>query len=394
MSAIVKLIRGKNWRWGLMRFSGWLHCTLIFAVFFAGIVRIVRGEEVLWGSYLRGLLYIIPLALADIAGEKVPALWQYLLVSIAICAVTWGLIGTPFGIIPVGVVCFFRGKNRLSEEPVDSIFDKPVIPGVAAFLIPFIYSAISGGPSLQKLTFINMALYLLLCIAYRGVYRIEEYLELNRDMAGLPKRRIMLTSGLALLAALTIAAALFLPALFMETGYIKIEPTQQNKAATAQQEITGLGGGSQMGVPEELAAMAEGKSLQIPPFVSYIIYAVILGVVLVIVVYGVLCLVRSFRSSFTDHRDVVQYLRAEEIKERIPIGAKKKISAWDRSPNAIVRRKYKKAVLKSLRESPERWRTPEEIEEKAGLENPELHHIYEKARYSKQGCSARESRSF
>lgn len=35
--------------------------------------------------------------------------------------------------------------------------------------------------------------------------------------------------------------------------------------------------------------------------------------------------------------------------------------------------------------------TPEQIERAAGLSGEEIHRLYEKARYSREGCSAREA---
>ena len=40
-----------------------------------------------------------------------------------------------------------------------------------------------------------------------------------------------------------------------------------------------------------------------------------------------------------------------------------------------------------------RWAAPEEIERLAGLENQQLHELYEKARYSPDGCTAQENRA-
>ena len=64
-----------------------------------------------------------------------------------------------------------------------------------------------------------------------------------------------------------------------------------------------------------------------------------------------------------------------------------------RAPNAQVRRKYRRAVLRSAKEAPPQCASPQEIETRAGLEDSQLHRLYEKARYSQEGCTSQESRS-
>ena len=59
------------------------------------------------------------------------------------------------------------------------MMDRPSPPLTALALAPFFYSALDGSPLLQKLSLIWAALYLLLCAAYRGIQRLDHYLELN-----------------------------------------------------------------------------------------------------------------------------------------------------------------------------------------------------------------------
>ena len=142
-----------------------------------------------------GLLSILPLAAADMGTQVCGKLVLYLPWSLACCGLAWLLLGHPAAAVPVALVCFFRGKNRLSEEPVESMMDRPSPPLTALALAPFFYSALDGSPLLQKLSLIWAALYLLLCAAYRGIQRLDHYLDLNRGMAGLPARRIASPEG-------------------------------------------------------------------------------------------------------------------------------------------------------------------------------------------------------
>ncbi len=104
-------------------------------------------------------------------------------------------------------------------------------------------------------------------------------------------------------------------------------------------------------------------------------------------VMAIVHLFKDFRRSFTDSRDVVQYLspdekeHAEELVETL-----RKPKIWDRSVSATIRRKYRKALLRAS--SPlESWMTPAEAESSAGIDVPVLHRIYEKARYGREECT-------
>lgn len=211
-----------NWRQALLRVMGWFHCGWIIALYYATAYRIFQGDAALPGRFWRGLLVVIPFALADLALQFTRKLWEYLLVSVFLCGLAWLLLGTPVAALPVAAVCFFRARNRLSEELVDSLLDHPSLPLLIAVVPPFLYSAATNGPLLQKLCLIWMAVYGLLWCAYRGLKNIEAYLELNRTMSGVPVKRIVLTSGLAVAGMVFLAGALVLPVLVMGQGFFRI----------------------------------------------------------------------------------------------------------------------------------------------------------------------------
>ena len=149
-----------NWRQALLRVMGWFHCGWIIALYYATAYRIFQGDAALPGRFWRGLLVVIPFALADLALQFTRKLWEYLLVSVFLCGLAWLLLGTPVAALPVAAVCFFRARNRLSEELVDSLLDHPSLPLLIAVVPPFLYSAATNGPLLQKLCLIWMAVYL------------------------------------------------------------------------------------------------------------------------------------------------------------------------------------------------------------------------------------------
>ena len=388
-----------GWRRLLLQALGWVHCAMLYGLFYGMVFQILQGDGVLPGRLWWGLLSVIPIAAADIgarlcASRPGGGLLQYLPWSLLCCLIAWPLLGHPAAMIPVAAVCFFRGKNSLSEEPVDSLMDRPTPVLAAAALIPFVYSAICGSPALQRLSLIWAALYLLLWGGYQGFRVINRYLELNRGMSGLPVKRILRTSGLALLGMLAVAGGLLLPALAAEDGYLRIDPNppqgQSQVRVEAPQPVM-----PSMDMTALRESLDDGKDHTMPLFVRYLLWAVVVVTCGSAALYLLYMAVRYFRGTFVDHRDVVQFLNraVDQKEEELPARLRKRPALWDRSPTAQVRRKYRRAVLRQAKEQPPHWAAPREIEEEVGLSDGLLHDLYEKARYSRDGCTAQENHS-
>lgn len=377
------------------------HCGLIAAILFATVFAILNHYQLLshpiYPIFARGLLMALPAALSYYAVKRLRTMWQYLLAAALLTGLGWLLAGHLGGALLTAIVCFFRGRMRLLEEeegPTRSMFDYAYLPALGLFAAVFLLSAIVGIPDLQRLSLLGGVLYLLVCIAFRGLSRLDEYLTLNQSMHGLPERRIQRMAGAAVAAAAMLAALLLLPPALGASGGVRIRlpenlPTQSGELDDAVEEPPPQG----MGQSQMMMEMFGEPTWQIPPIVTYIF----LGAVGVFLAAG-LCaavwrLFKDFGRSYTDSRDLVQHLTKDDQDQGAALRRRWKLPGdWDRSPNAVVRRRYRKAVLKLMEEAPEAWLSPAEIEERAGLESPRLHELYEKARYGQQGCTAEEAR--
>lgn len=391
MAGIWEKWKRLNKRQMLLWALGLLHCSLILASYTAALARLFSGEAVLPAAWFRGFLFLFPLAGAEIAARCIPSLWGFTAFSLGNGGFSWLLLGTPWAALPILAVCFFRGKNRLSQEPADSLLDHPHPALVLCFSLPFFYSALGGGAFLQKLTLCTAALYLLTCAAFYGVNRIDAYLRLNRDMAGLPEKRIEAACGLVLLGMLLLAACLVFPSLLGEEGFFQIDPSRRRVSlapSTAPLTTTPV-----PSLPAEILQADTGKPLfQVPPFVPHIFFGLLLAAGACGLLYAVYRLAGNFRRSFTEGRDVGQRIEVQEQREKLLGKEGRKLPLWGHSPSAAVRRKYRRAVLWGTKSLPEPWRSPAELEEQAGLQDPFLHKLYEKARYSAEGCTFAESR--
>ena len=306
-------------------------------------------------------------------------------------------MGHLFGAIMTAFCCIFRARARLAEEVGESGLDKPSYLGFSAFAVAFLISAIMENPLLQRLSVFSAAVYLLLCLCDRGLRRLDEYLRLNETMYALPKKRIQRIAGGALAVALILSAALLLPAAGRFSGEWTVDLTQQRISGSVTTSQPEQEEEPQQTAGASLAEMfGDSKPLfQIPPIVSYLLYAVIVAGLALMLLFCVYRLILSFRRSFTDSRDHVQYLSGDrdDLDERSAAPAVERPRVLDRSPNAVIRRRYRKQVLRAAKEPPRPVLTPREVEEQSGLSAPVLHALYEKARYGKEPCTAEDVQS-
>lgn len=390
----LKKLFSENPRELIMRGLGRLHSALVVAVVCCAVSEIMKRNAVV--GYFRGLLFCIPMALSWYAVRSLKNMGQFLLASIGLMALTWLLIGNPGGAVAMGLVCFLRARARMSEETEKSYMDFPFFFMLIFFVLAFFISAILDLHVLQRASLISGAVYFLICVLYKGIGRIENYLYLNRDMKGMPTKRIVRTAGSAVLLAALIAAVLMIPVAVSSNGNFHVElpknytdPTESAEDYVGEVDSPGMD-------PSAFAELAKGgPTWQIPAFVSYIFFAVI-GIILLVIIFNLIkSIITNFRLSYTDDGDVVQFLRGDRDDGDLAEEAKRerKPRIWDRSPNAAVRRRYRKEILRTAKSSPEGWRTPQEIESWAGVENQRLHELYEKARYGNTPCTDEDVKS-
>lgn len=402
-----------NARVFLLRLLGRLHCAVLVAICCAALFTLFHQKDIAaefasifpnlaaiypLEAYLRGLLFAVPIAASFYAVRLCPKLWQFLLCSVVLCGLSWLLLGHPFGALLTALCCFFRARKRLAEEVDESNLDKPNFLGFAAFAVTFLISAAMGDALLQRLTVFSAAIYLLICLCDRGLRRLDEYLRLNETMYALPSRRIQRIAGGALAIALLLAAALLLPAAGRFSGEFTVDLSRRPSSGSAQasQPETPESAGPSAGASlEELFSGSVQPIFHIPPVVSYLLYAVIVAGLALLILYFVYRLILGFRRSFTDSRDQVQYLAGmqENHDERSSAAGLKPPAILDRTPNAMIRRRYRKQVLRAAKEPPRPAHTPQELEAEAGLSAPLLHTLYEKARYGKTPCTTEDVQS-
>ena len=148
--------------------------------------------------------------------------------------------------------------------------------------------------------------------------RVEEYLELNRGMHGLPVRRIVRTAGISggrsgAFGGRAAAACFRTEYRFLSSGFFPAEPY----GAAAQPETVMEEQPPGFEIPEELLGEEREPWFQIPPLCLLSLYALAVGGIAALILYGIYQIFKNFRSSYTDNRDVVQFLGNQEEEERL-----------------------------------------------------------------------------
>ncbi len=382
---------------------GWLHWAMLVAIIFAMFFDMLYGLAELelmspQAAFFRGLLFAIPTGLSWFAIKRIRSFMLFLLASLGLSGLSWLLVGHPGGALIMFVMCLIRMRTRLAEGEegaVRSLFDTPSLFGLCVFVLLFLFSAgvADGLPRLQWLTVLGAVLYLIVCLGYNGLDRLDSYLTLNKDMHGLPARRIQHIAGSAVLILVLLTAALLLPMALGHSGFVRLKMPEFKGGGTENliPEATPVPGRPEMKIADMLPQV-DSTPIQIPPIVGYIFFGLIGALLLAGLFAAVIHLFKNFRRSFSDSRDVVQYLsRDEQEYARELTETLRRPRIWDRSPGAVIRRRYRKALLKAG-EPPERWMTPQEAENAVGVQIPALHRLYEKARYGREECTQEDLR--
>ena len=379
---------------------GWLHCALIFAPIYTLLRHYVVGELMasdVIRSYLMGLLILVPVIISWFACRYLKNIGLYILVSAAGIYLTFLIYGRLVMIVPALFICFLRFYNRMLEERPPSFLDTPGYAGVALIFIPALISVTDPklSSAFQYMSLIFGAIYFLLCFVHHGIERIDRYVNVNTDMRNMPSRRIVRISSAVLAALFLVFAVILLPALFATDINIRYSPPEREPTAVHEFETT---------QPEIENGEISNESLrdiypekQRHPIFEAIVQffeimvAIAIGIIAIIgLVYFILYLTRRFKSTFDDRGDLVENLQEDDL-EAVQLKKPKSDAPgiFDRSPNAVVRRKYRKTILRASKIRPSAWMTPTEAEENAALTGQVdlLHALYAKARYSPEGCT-------
>ncbi|MBQ4529998.1 MAG: hypothetical protein IJA36_05215 [Lachnospiraceae bacterium] len=264
--------------------------------------------------------------------------------------------------------------------------------------IPLYFTGYRGGVVLQVLG----GTYLLLYLVYMAEQNMEDFKMLHSRMAKLPL--VQLTKGHIMsvtAVVLWVAFGLFLGRNERFASYL----TGKIKGLLAKMEGSpvkiapeGMSGGAMnlmesYGIREqEGTQQLSGKYSEMNDIVQHILelfLCIIVFAFVLFLVYSIYCYLKRDKK---DEGDIVEFIKAAEKREKLIFentGEERK-KEKNNSPNAIIRRLYKRKIKEGIQGKIPLWASPTELEMMAEWQETgsgsELHLLYEKARYSKEGC--------
>jgi hypothetical protein len=411
-------------------------CTWVHAFFLLyGIYPLLAGMAQLQGAKavgfcLIGLLLFAPILLSWWLLRKLHRLWLYLPLGILISALcgslAWlfagqfsysrPLTGAVTGLASL-VLFLSHASARVklgnlkkefiaahgSEVPfemkvweVPTLFTNPHPVHLVWFVGQYLVGLVLRVPFYWHFVFYLTFADLFVLFGFRYLTRLDEFIIKNRKTASLPVRtmekihHILFVIGLLLILLFTLPALFYGQEPLANVSSIQLSPLELSTDDSAQIEYPPVS--YDMTLPDNMVEPDE--PLTPPLWLEYaikIFLFVILAVALVGTIYGIYQAIRQAGENFSmENEDEVIFLDSKEDSRR---SIRKKGSPREGrlSPNMQIRRRYKRAIRKSTKGRPTFWASPSELESQAGLaesaDMQRLHGYYEKARYSREGCT-------
>ncbi|MFI3236899.1 MAG: hypothetical protein R3Y47_02580 [Lachnospiraceae bacterium] len=334
--------------------------------------------------YYRSITLAIPLAVLTITIKKTKYLWQYLLVAILLIAAMYFSTGDWFLVLITAGLCFIRLISRLSNEP--NVLDSINGFMIAALVIVFVMMGFSGEEYLQKMTLYHIIYLTLLAFTYWGLQRFEEYIMIRESRANVPAVKILDTGTKIFVVSVLLCLIVLLPLMEYKYELVSFSLPQVEQSDEVWEEEINI---------EEREESNEGGSMidmlpESEPNKYLVMFWQFLSNLMVIAVYvgfvyaairGIRAMIRNYKAPQIEKYDVIESTFVQVDAEANTIKVRAKLGElFGFSKEMTIRRKYKKALNKY---HPKAWQSPDEMEKMAELDIPELHELYEEARYAK-----------
>lgn len=398
---------------------GWIHGLLLMEcayVLWAEIVQAGAGER--RRLMLTGLWLALPIAASFFLVKKVRNLWLFLLSGIALSAALWRVSGSVLTGALSLLVFLTRSYARIrkgrirrmllempgeavlqvAERDVPTFLDRPRLLHGLVFGALYAATLVMNWDAFLRPVFWLFAADLPVCLCSGYFGQLEQFVETHGKLANFPIRTLRRVADGIFLLLLTGLVLCALPSLlYGEEPLADLEWKQERQAPAELPQMEQQEPG--MNMADLLGELGEGGERFEPPRWLIVAFEVLMwGIAAAFVLFLVCVLLRALRNmagSFAQEAEDEIFSLEGEAKEQ-SFAVRRVRGAWERwrSPSMQVRRRYKRAIRQSAGLSISGTETPAELEEKAelasrmsGEELGRLHGLYEKARYSEEGCT-------
>lgn len=396
----------RKWTYALIEI---LNGFFVFSALYCMVMSQIYGDklEACFGAFI-----FIPIMMVISTGaHRAKNFWLYLIsVGIAILmayvAVETMVQKVLLLVFTVGIALsyfFARSKKR------NCWLEKPEFALLALYLGVYWLAGRVDSQFLRIYACYSAGFYYLLINFYTNTVQISNFVNMHSRLERFPEKRLMKSNRRMMWMQSGVVMAGMFAAPFVGIDQIIYGMGRVLRNILAYL----LSGLNQEAISEKVQKtekkkemMLIGEEKTLPEWIEIIYFIIdVLSVILVIaflvfVLYKIAKILYGMYVSFgvqtEENGDKVERIFAvssEESKMHIK-KSKKENLFWNLSPNAKIRKLYKKRVKKDRKETINPAWTPQEIEQFVNLpieEKQLLHNLYEKARYSQSGCSKEEA---
>ncbi len=420
----------KQKRPAVLSVLSWIHTLLLFWCVYPFLVSLSSyGDEDFGRAVASGMLLLIPILTGWVLLPHVKHYQLYLTVGILISAGTGTLAsragGTTLMELPLcglltGVLSFLvflihamakRHYGQMKQEflalhheedfpmrerDMPNFLNHPHPAHLAFPTILYYLAILMDRRECLPVIFAMVAVDVPVLALYLYGDHFYEYKRRKQSTANLPlgtMRRIHRFSGaagLVLLLLFLLPSILYGREITIHTdssdSLIEWEPVEQTvnerRSAVSQsdqmEELLASGNASVV-LPDWLGSLME--------LIAYVAFAA----AIVLVIISILKALKRFQRDFAVEEDDEVINLDEESEGLVTRVLRRTRTEGSLTPNRVIRRRYRRAIRRSLKSAPKHWGTPTEIEREAALDTDadmqKLHGYYEKARYSREGCT-------
>lgn len=400
----------------------WIHSLFLFACTYPFLASLVSYRGAAFARMTcSGLLLFVPIVLSWYLMQKLKYMIQYVLAAIPVIlftvAVSWlagGLLCAVCAGIASLAIFWLRMNSKITYGKMKQEFldvhnnqhfnlQEREIPGMLScpqayhwiwFTLLYVFGMLFRLTAFLYIMFAILFVDIFLCLLYHYISALYEYARTNQHVANFPLKTMQkihrmtgIIGGLLLVLFLLPAVLYgreFQPDLTTDKPLLSFDEVMEEKQQYSAPEIVDT---------QLMEAMNSRKKeppkwiLYLAKIIGYIVSAVFIVALTIQMIRGIRGLGRDFS---VEEEDEVVFLEpdlTDSVKRIFRSGKRDSFL----SANQQIRKRYKKTIKKASKEKPSQTATPAELEKNAGLAEDAsmqaLHDLYEKARYSENGCT-------
>jgi len=390
-------------KWPL-RIINYLTGCLVLSSIHCTVVAMVLAKD--RGTLLASLVYIPVVVFLSEVCKRTKYFWQYIIWALLpvgfIHLVSRSEFERKLGIVLTLVTIALYFYARAKKQ--DCLLDTPGYHFLGLYIVMYFLERQYPSKLLEHYAVIGTGICLLLCMYKINFDEMEQVFDVNQKLERFPEKRLLKNNLFMMMIQSVIVIIGMITALFTGVdGIIDQIGNILKKMISWILELMELwtpkGVSEDFGGEKEVLVFETGEQslfVQILMKILDVLSVVLIVTLILYVIYRIIRILYQLYLDFDlnsvengDEIEKIYVVQTKEEKRQIKKKRTEKLF-WDLSPNARIRKRYKKRILRERKEPPKSYMTPEEIEVGVVMNEEEkniFHTYYEKARYGNVSCT-------